>query len=614
LALLHWIEKQGFVGAIGWVLYKRNSQSSLPATAEHAPALDGVLAQLERIVASRGFSRSDRLIRFLRFSVEQALEGHHERLKEQLIGIEVFDRKPDYDPRIDPIVRVEARRLRLKLRNYYLSAGREDPVVIALPKGAYVPQFRSRSAKVKVAAPAPAHKSIAVLPFANLTPQADDDYFSDGLTEELIHLLTRIPGLRVVAWNSAAQLRGRESDLAGIRERLNAAVALRGSVRRGLGRVRVTAQLIDTASGEYLWSQSWDREAQDVFSIQEQMAAAIVGTLEPALTLGQFPGLPRKAVNPECYNLCLQGRFHAHGRTLEGLRKSAACYEQAIAADSSSAVAYAGLADAYSLLVEYGLLDPQETMPKATSAAERALEIDPLCAEAHVSLAFIRSRWEWEWTSAEALYRRAIALNPGYSRARQWFGQDFLAVIGRFEEALAELRVACDLDPLSPIIHEGVGHILMVQRDYQGAVESYRQLQRMDATFYKAHGSLGRVLSIMGRYEEAIACFERARELGGSVPNILSALGQTLACAGRTAEACAYLNELRSMSKTQWVPDSSFAVVHMGLKEFDTALTYLEAAAERRELTVSAVKVHPLWDPLRGEPRFQKLLDRMSLR
>ena len=457
-------------------------------------------------------------------------------------------------------------------------------------------------------------KSIAVLPFANLTPQADDDYFSDGLTEELIHLLTRIPGLRVVAWDSAAQLRGRESDLAGIRERLNAAVALRGSVRRGLGRVRVTAQLIDTASGEYLWSQNWDREAQDVFSIQEQMAAAIVGTLEPALTLGQFPGLPRKAVNPECYNLCLQGRFHAHGRTLEGLRKSAACYEQAIAADSSSAVAYAGLADAYSLLVEYGLLDPQETMPKATSAAERALKIDPLCAEAHVSLAFIRSRWEWAWASAETLYRRAIALNPGYSRAHNWFGRDFLTVIGRFEEALAEIRVACDLDPLSPILHEGVGHILIVQRDYQGAVESYRQLLRMDATFYKFHSSLGRVLSIMGRYEEAIACFERARELGGSVPNILSALGQTLACAGRTQEACAYLNELRSMSMTQWVPASSFAVVHLGLKEFDTALTYLEAAAERRELTVSAVKVHPLWDPLRREPRFQKLLDRMSLR
>jgi serine/threonine-protein kinase len=596
-----------------------SSRSAVQIALKPEPPCDRVSEQLERILASRLFTRSSRLCRFLRYSVEEALSGQGDRLKEQLIGIQVFDRKSDYDPRIDPIVRVEARRLRQKLKSYYTSQGRADDVVIALPKGTYAAVFKSRSAvsntgpaEVQAAKPR-AEKSIAVLPFTNLTQSAQDDYFSDGLTEELIHLLTRIPALRVVAWPSASQLRGREQDLAGLRRELHVGTVLRGSVRRTGDRVRVTAQLIDSGSGDYLWSEAFDRKLENIFAIQEEMARAIVVALELKLTGRDHPPAKRKAPQPACYNLCLQGRYHANKRTREGLEKSVVRFEEAVQADDSCAEAYAGLADAYSLLTEYGFLSTAEGVPKARSAAERALELDPQSAEANVSLAFVRSLFEWQWTEAESLYRAAIAANPGYSRARHWYGQDFLALLGRLDEASEELRVAQDLDPLSMIIREGNGYVPMLRRDYPRARALYLELIDLDPSFYKGHSSLGRVLALMGRYDEAIASFERARALAGPVPSLLSALGGTLARAGRIEPARQLLAELHELEKTRWIPLSSFAILHLGLGEHEQALTFLEAATDRRQMAVAAMKVHPLYDPLRSEPRFTRLLERIGL-
>jgi serine/threonine-protein kinase len=572
---------------------------------------------LERILASRLFCRSTRLCRFLRFSVEQALSGHGDQLKEQLIGIEVFDRKNDYDPRIDPIVRVEARRLRQKLKSYYVSLGRSDDVVIGLPKGAYAPLFKGRIASSAApetrAVQQRPESSIAVLPFTNLTRSAQDDYFSDGLTEELIHRLTRIPDLRVVAWTTAAQLRGREQDVAGLRRQLRVGTVLRGSVRRTQDRVRVTAQLIDSASGAYLWSETYDRKLENVFAIQEEMARAIVGALQLTLSARESPRKRRRAPDLACYNLCLQGRYHANRRTQEGMLKSVARFGEAILADESCAEAYAGLADAYSLLTEYGFLSPSEGVPQARSAAERALKLDPQSAEANVSLACVRSLFEWKWAEAEPLYRAAIAANPGYSRARHWYGMDFLALTGRLDEAEEQMRIAVDVDPLSMIIREGSGYVPMLRGDYEQSVAAYRELIDLDPSFYKAYSSLGRALSLMGHYEEAIAAFERARVLAGPVPSLLGALGGTLALAGRTAEACALLAELREIEKDRWVPSVSFAILHLGLHDHASALSFLERAADRGEMAVTALKVHPLYHPLRSEPRFERLLDRINL-
>jgi TolB-like protein/tetratricopeptide (TPR) repeat protein len=603
---------------------KQTSQSAIavsPALAPPAPGPEEIRAQLEKLLASRLFARSTRLCRFLRFSVEESLAGNGGRLKEQIIGMEVFDRRPDYDPRIDPIVRVEARRLRAKLKAYYTSPGRGDSIMIGLPKGAYLPFFKTRAATApgsrtsliatSGSALAP-RKSIAVLPFANMMPGADDDYFSDGLTEELIHLLTRIPSLRVVAWSSTSKLRGREADLAGIRRQLRVGSVVRGSVRRTPERVRVTVQLIDSASGDYLWSETYDRGLENVFEIQGEIARAIVQALHLKLT-GLAQCAPRRAPNVACYNLCLQGRFHTNKRTEEGLRRSVERFEEAILDDESCAEAYAGLADAYSLLADYGLMSPAEAVPKARAAAERALELDPQSAEANVSLAFVRSSFEWRWEEAEALYRAAIAVNPGYSRARHWYGVDFLGLLGRCQEALSEARAAYDLDPLSMIIREGLGYMHMICRDYPRAVAVYREITDMDPDFFKGYSSLGRVLSLMGKYDLALASLERARQLGGDVPSILAATGEVMARTGRVEEARAYLHELTEMSQTRWVPASCFAVLHIGLGDYPAALTFLETATDRREFSVTALKVHPLYDPLRSEPRFQRLLERVGL-
>jgi TolB-like protein/Flp pilus assembly protein TadD len=592
---------------------KRNSGSELHVSAK--PSLEEVWAQVDKILTSRLFARSERLCRFLRFCVEHTLEEKGDQLKEQLVGVEVFDRKGDYDPRTDPIVRVEAMRLRSKLKAYYASSGRPDCVLVELPKGAYVPTFRRRttnvsSIKQQTVSKMAEERSIAVLPFTNLTPEAGADYFSDGLTEELIHLLTRIPRLRVVAWSSMSQLRGREQDLAGIREQLKVATVLRGSVRRTAERVRVTAQLIDAASGNYLWSEAYDRQLENVLAIQEEMARAIVNTLR--LTLAwRGGGATRRATNLKCYNLCLQGRFHANKRTPEGLRQSVLCFEQAVAADETSADASAGLADAYSLLADYGNVSPSEVISKAKVAAERALQLDPQSAEAHVSLAFIRGSYEWDWAAADTLYRRAIELNPGYSRAHHWYGTDFLALQGRFDEALAAAHMAGHLDPLSPIIAEGIGFVYMLRRDYPTAIREYQRLSELDPVFFKAYSSMGRALSLMGRYEEALASFERARALAGDVPNILSATAQTLAVAGFVWEARSLLEHLQAMAKNQWIPSSCFAIVHIGLGDHQTALTLLEEACDKREQAALGLKVHPLYDPLRSEPRFQRMLQQI---
>jgi serine/threonine-protein kinase len=584
-----------------------------------------IRAQLEKLLASPLFVRSGRMSRFLRFSVEHALAGTEDQVKEYLVGLEVFDRGQDYDPRVDPIVRVEARRLREKVNAYYESEGRADALQIEFPKGVYTPVFHLRSAR-PIAPPAsePAPTSIAVLPFANLSPQSGDDYFSDGLTEELILLLTRVQGLRVVAWHSASQFRGKEQDLRSIRDQLNVDAALCGSVRRSALRVRVTAQLIDTGSGAYLWSEGFDRDLHDVVAIQEEIARAIVETLKlalspPAETTPEArraaKGVPNKIpkrVNVECYNLCLQARFHARKRTADGLKRSLDCYTRAISTDPESATAHAGLADAYSLLADYGILHPREAMPRAEAEAQRALELNPESAEANTALAFIRSIFDWKWEEGEALYRRAIALNTSYSQARYWFGVDFLAVLGRFDEAAPQLQLARDLDPLSLVTHEGSAYLRLLRRDYEGCLRELEQITALDADFYKIYSGIGRVFSLMGRFDEAVAMLKKAHDSAAGVPNVIGALGQTLALAGRIGEARGCLDQLHELARSRYVPSTCFAVLHLGLGEPERSLEWLENGCEHRELPLALIHVHPVYDPLRADPRFQALLRRMG--
>ena len=566
--------------------------------------------QLEKIMAHGLFARSERMVRFLRLAVERTLEGKADELKEYLIGVEVFDRPSSYDPRVDPIVRVEARRLRSKLKAYYAGDGNNDPVRIEFRTGSYAPQIRMLGDGS--AASRPDIHTIAVLPFANLSASAENDYFSDGLTEELIHALTRLRGMRVVAWNSAARLRGVEQDMQEVRRQLQVANVLTGSVRIAGPSLRVRAQLIDIATGVYLWSETFDRPMQDVFAIQEEIARNIVRTLRLQLSSGAEAALlARPHTSVSSYDYYLKGRYHLHRRTPDDLARGLQYFEAAVAVDPDSALAHAGLADAYVLLVDYGLLHPTKGVPKVRAAATRAIELDPMLADAYPSLAVIRAHWDREWQDAEDLYRKAIGLNPGCATAHHWLATDFLAVVGRLDEGELELEIALQLDPLSSIIHEGRASFSIWRRQYDEAVRRYCEIREFDPTFYKAYTGLGRVYALQGKYTDALVMLEKGRALAGDVPNILGAMGEIFALSGDTASARRILAELTARALDSYVPSTCFARVHSGLGEVERALDWLEKGCEQRELPMAMLKVHPVYDPLRDEPRFRAVVERM---
>jgi TolB-like protein/Flp pilus assembly protein TadD len=573
-----------------------------------------VREQLERVLAHSLFKRSARMGRFLRLAVEQTLAGKAGELKEYLIGVEVFDRKAMYDPRVDPIVRVEARRLRSKLTAYYQGDGRNDAVTIEFVAGSYAPQIGLRTA-----GPAEPEEScgntIAVLPFADLSATAEYAYLSDGLTEELIHVLTTVPGMRVVAWNSAARLRERQQDLLAIRQQLHAATALTGSVRVAGPELRVRAQLIDTESGVYLWSETFDRAMQDVFAIQEEIARAIVRTLRVHLAGGMeemLVGRGRSTLTS--YDWYLKGRYAWNLRSPEGLAEAIRHFEAAIAADGRSALPHAGLADSYSLMVDYGLLQPESGMPRARAAATRALALDPGLAEAYTSLGFICSHYDRQWQQAECLYQKAIQLNPSYATAHHWLGVDYYLLTGRFDQALAEIQTALQLDPLSSILHEGHGYVLMIMGRNREAVDVYHAILEGDPTFCKAYTSLGRAHIQQGNYGAGIAMLEKGRSLMGEIPSILGALGQAYGLSGEAGRARELLASLRERSQREFVSSTPMALIHLGLGENEQALDCLEKGCAQRELPLTALGVHPAYDALRGEPRFAALLHRLGLR
>jgi serine/threonine-protein kinase len=551
--------------------------------------------------------------RFLELSVNEALRGRASRLKEYAIGVEVFERPPHFDPSVDPIVRVEARRLRAKLEKYYATEGRLDTVIIELPKGGYAASFRKRVPGETSPGVETAKKTIAVLPFLALGQTVEAQQVSQGLTWELTHRLTRIEGLTVIASSSAAQLGTVATDISSLGEALKVATVLTGSVRQSGERIRIVAQLVATGTGAYLWSETYDRELRDLFAIQDDIAHNIVSHLRVRLAPGTEPRRRPRSYNQEAYQLYLRGRAEWNYRTEAGVRRALELFKEATAIDGDFALAYAGMADAYTLLAEYALEPVERVMPSAKAAASRALEVDPTLGEAHCSLAFQTALYEWKWDEAEIQYRHALDLNPGYATAHHWFACDLLALVGRFGEARDEVNIAVQLDPLSPIIAEGAAFTLLVSRQFEQAVAALEALIRKYPSFNKAHASLGRALIQLGRYDEAISCLRKAQDLGVNSPTVFGALGQAFGLSGREAEARQVLSRLEQERRQRIVPSTCFALTHAGLGENAQALDWLERGVDRRETPMTGIGVHPAYDNLRGEPRFAALLVRLDL-
>ncbi len=574
---------------------------------------ESVRTQLRKILSSRAFSRSERLARFLTFTLEQMLAGRVQELKEFVIGVEVFDKNEKYDPRMDPIVRVEARRLREKLRRYYETEGADDPVRIEFPTGGYAPLVQTKEAGTAPVARRAVENAIAVLPFANLSAEPENEYFSDGLTEELINALTKVEGLRVVAWSSSSQLKGSAPDIRRIGEELHVRAVLEGSVRRTADRLRITAQLVDAATGQYLWSETYERPLKDIFAIEDEISSSIVGALRIKLTGPAGRSLvTRYTENLQAYHLYLKGRFYWNKRQEEDFYKALGFFEQAIEIDRNYAPAYAGLADAYIMLGEHGAAPAESIVQKARTAACRALEIDGRLAEAHVSLGTVCGLYEWNWAEAEQHYRRALELNPSYPTAHNWYGYDYLAPLGRIAEALAELERAHHLDPLSLIIITSVGAVYDFARQHERAREYYDKVLEMEPRFVRAHMSAGRSFLYQHRCAEAIAMYEKARELMPSSPLPLALLAHAYDVSGARAEADRLRQALERCRRTCYVPSYLLARAHLAF-DHDQVFAFLEKAMEERDPRLPHMGVSPIWDDVRDDPRFRALLERMGL-
>jgi len=459
--------------------------------------------------------------------------------------------------------------------------------------------------------------SIAVLPFLNMSGDPENEYFSDGLAEDIIDALTQVPGLRVMARTSAFAFRGKEADVREIGARLNVEHILEGSVRRAGSRIRVTAQLVKASDGYHLWSQRFDREMTDVFAIQDEISQAIVEKLRLRLA-GDRPLVKRYTDNLAAYDLCLKARYHLLKMTQEGREAGRRYCEQAIALDSNYAMAYVMLAESYLWSAFWGSTHPREAFARAKSAAREALKLDDTIADAHSALGTVLGSGEFDWHGAEREFRRALELSPSSTAVRYdyaWcYAMWFLYPLGRVEQALTEMRRALELDPLDPFYNSLLGYLLHSKGQFEPSVAQLQHAIDLDPTFFFAHWFLSSVYSLHGQPDKAIAAGEKANELSKRHALTLGALGAAYGRAGRAAEARHVLEELKARRGLTYVPSSALAWVHAGVGELDAGLEWMARGVDERDPTVvTALKSAPVFDPLRSHPAFQALLRKMNL-
>jgi TolB-like protein/Flp pilus assembly protein TadD len=598
--------------------------------------------ELEKVVASPMLVNSAQLCRFLRYLVETTLAGDTGSIKENLLGTEVFERGIRFDPRTDPVVRVEARRLRSKLDEYYASLGAADEgaadeVIIRIPKGSYVPTFERAEKADEPAAPRKRHwaipaavagtvvlaavlfwvkgtaiahtSSLAVLPFANVGSEAEAEYFADGLTDELTDLLGRTEGLRVVARSSAYQYKGKVGDAREIGGRLQADVLLEGSVRKEGRRLRISAQLVDAHSGYQIWSQTAEREWTEVFAMQQEIAASIAAKLKvrPASDL---PG--RHTGNLESYNLYLKGRYYWNKRTVASLEAAIAAFREAIDKDPNYAAAWAGLADSYSILGFMEALPPNEIHQKALAAAERAIQLDDTLADGHASLATILGIYDWDWAGTEREFRRALQLNPNLPLAHYGLSKT-LASLGRLPEALREIRTAEELDPLSLMVVSSRAWEFAAMRRYKEADDAFRVADDLDPNFLWSYVFRSWSYEARGQYGRAVENLQRAMTLSNAGSIVKGELAHSLGRAGRKEEAAKILAELTAEGEKRYVSPFDLSRAYEGLGRRDEAMAALARACDDHSPIVVFLKAEPVFAEWRADPRFQAILRRIHL-
>jgi len=595
---------------------------------------------LQSVLSSVGFSRNDRQSQFLRFLVERHLQGRDAELKESVIAVEVFGRDAGYDPKLDAIVRTEAVRLRARLHKYYETAGSRDPLIIELPKGGYRPVFRHRAiAPVAMTArpdrrwwvagalgtiavavavtgmtswrghPPAEPYTVAVLPLENLSRDSASDYFSDGLTDEIIRSLSVIDGLTVRSRTSSFALKGKRVKAADAAAQLGADYLVEGSVLYAGEQLRVDAQLVRARDDVPLWSGRFDRRLTDVFTIQDEISRGIVNGLRLKLNTGRR----QYETNLEAYELYLRGRqamesFPARSRptALTAVR----FFEQAIQKDASYAIAYAGIADALIAIDEN--MGPAASLPdvwpRAKAAAKRAIELDPLLSEAQSAQASIRAR-EYAWQEAEGGFRRALEINPNNALAHLQLGFLLIVAHERFDEGLAEVRRAMALDPLSPHVTTELGHALVLAGRYDEAAEQLRKAIALDPQRNRPYNLLGRALYLQGNTAAALQVFDEGIRRGSPAGVLAGWTACTQVRAGRRDEALRHLqDELRAAS-----PPRRLAYVYSCVGDADHAIDQLEKLLAAGDAGLPDVLQSPELSWLRSTPRLAILRKTLNL-
>jgi eukaryotic-like serine/threonine-protein kinase len=456
-------------------------------------------------------------------------------------------------------------------------------------------------------------RSLAVLPFVNMSPDPETDYFSDGITEELINALTKVGGLRVASRTSVFALKNKPQDVRAIGALLGVSAVLEGSVRKAGDQLRITARLTAADDGRHLWSERYDRKLDDVFAIQDELARTIVSTLRTTFLAEVTDPTPRRYTeNLVAYGLYLRGRYSWNKRSAEGVREAIAYFEQAIAADPKYALAYSGLSDAYALQVDYRRVPVTEGLNRARDYARQALALDDSIAEAHTSLAWVLFIYDWDWHDAARTFRRAVELNPGYATARQWYSF-VLAALGHLDQALVEGHAALELDPASVSIRRSLGWLYYYARRFDTALDHLRRAIAMNPTSQETYRLLGLALAQQGAFDQAERALREAMAIPEESSYAPAALGYVLAMRGERPAAEAILAELDVRSGSEYVSPVAFQMVHLGLGNHDQAFTWLERAYEERRGWLAYLKVEPMLDPLRSDSRFAEFVHRMRL-
>jgi TolB-like protein len=554
---------------------------------------------------------------FLQYVVDQSLHGKDDDLSEYWIGLQVYDRDESFDTRLDSIVRVDAARLRTKLREFYDSEGKASQIRIEIPKGSYKAIFNKRrghpgppeqgSAKQKSGA-----KTIAVLPFSDLSPERDQEYFGDGIAEELMFALSRVPKLSVVSQTSVFAFKGKGMDVKEIGRKLDVECILEGSVRKAEQKLRITVRLTDVATGFHIWSEVFTCELRDVFVVQEEISQAVAEALRIKVAGGEPIQLPKaRACNVNAFNHYLIGRAFWNKQTESGFKTAITHFENCLTEDAAYAKAYLGMADCYRKLEFWGLMSPAEALPRAKAAAQKALEMDKSLLEAGVPLAAIMAVNEWHWAQADAMFQKILHVHPDYAPAHQAYAMMCLLPMRRFVEAIEQIQFARQLDPLALLINAHVGGALYFAGRYDEAIQQFRDTLDLDPSYHLAHMGLAISFGEKGMLDEAIATLHRARALAGEIMPIRGALGNVYGRAGKVRDAEAVLQELFELQGARYISPLDFALIYAGLGRTEEVFPYLEKAASDRCGRLAWALVEPRFERLHLDARFVELTQRV---